>query len=182
MIDTFPTSVDSLVDTPLRIKVVIIAGVAGVGKTKVGRCLAKNLGWGFSEGDDFHPSENLNKLKAGVPLTDEDRWPWLERLKGLIEAAIREDLPTIVTCSLLKESYRRFLLDGFDSVRAVFLTAPDHLVAERIDRRGPHLFPKELLQSQFETWEEPKLGIVVDASQAPAEIVAEIKKRLLLAE
>ena len=91
-------------------QVVIITGVAGVAKTTVGRLLASDLGWKFCEGDDFHPSGNLKKMRAGVPLTDEDRWPWLERLKSVIDAAVREDRPTVVACSLLRERYRRYVI------------------------------------------------------------------------
>ena len=163
-----------------RSQVLIIAGVAGAGKTTVARLLAVDLGWAFCEGDDFHSAGNLQKMGAGVPLTDEDRWPWLQGLKRRLDRAIREDRSLVVACSLLKESYRNFLINDLDSVRAVFLQADEHLVKERLSRRSPHFFSKELLQSQLEAWEEPQEGIVVDASQAPAEIVREIKKKLRL--
>jgi gluconokinase len=164
-----------------RFQVVIIAGVAGVGKTTVGRLLASDLGWKFCEGDDFHPSGNLQKMTAGVPLSDEDRWPWLERLKSVIDAAVHEDHPTIVACSLLKESYRRYLMDDPDHVQAVFLTMDEHLVAERLSRRNSPFFSNELLHSQFEAWEDPEEGLTLDVSQDPTEIVAEIKQKLRLA-
>jgi gluconokinase len=163
------------------IQVVMVAGIAGVGKTTVGRFLAADLGWNFCEGDDFHPPGNLKKMMAGVPLTDEDRWPWLEGLKTLVHTAVREEKSLVVACSLLKESYRRYLIDDLDPVRVVFLTADEHLVKERLGSRSPHYFPKELLQSQLEAWEEPKEGLTVDASQGLEEIIAEIKKKLRLA-
>ncbi len=161
-----------------RSQVLIIAGVAGVGKTTVGRLLAIDLGWEFCEGDDFHPPGNLQKMVAGVPLTDQDRWPWLQALKDELGRAIREERSLVVACSLLRKSYRKVLINDFDPVRAVFLQAEEHLIQERLSRRDPHFFPRELLQSQLETWEEPEEGIVVDASQAPAEIVRELKKKL----
>ena len=117
-------------------------------------------------------------MMDGVPLTDEDRWPWLEGLKSVISTAVREDRSLIVACSLLKESYRRYLMVDPNHVQMVFLRADNHLVKERLSRRSPHFFPKELLQSQLEAWEEPEKGITVDASQDPEEIVAEIKKKL----
>jgi gluconokinase len=157
---------------------VILAGIAGVGKTTVGRLLAADLGWDFCEGDDFHLPRNLEKMRVGVSLTDEDRWPWLEGLKGSIRTAAREDRSLIVACSLLKESYRRYLSDDLNPVSTVFLTADELLVRERLRGRSPHFFPEELLQSQLEAWEEPEKGIKVDASQSPEEIVAEIKKKL----
>ena len=163
-----------------RFQVVIIAGVAGAGKTTVGHLLAADLGWDFCEGDDFHPPGNLQKMMAGVPLTDEDRWLWLERLRSVISTPAREDWSLIVACSLLKESYRRFLMDDFDHVQTVFLTADEPLVRERLSRRGPHFFPKELLQSQLEAWEDPEEGIMVDASQDLEEVVATIKNKLRL--
>jgi len=161
-----------------RSQVLIIAGVAGVGKTTVGRLLAIDLGWEFCEGDDFHPPGNLQKMVAGVPLTDQDRWPWLQALKDELGRAIREERSLVVACSLLRKSYRKVLINDFDPVRAVFLQAEEHLIQERLSRRDPHFFSRELLQSQLETWEEPEEGIVVDASQAPAEIVRELKKKL----
>ena len=163
-----------------RLYAVIIAGVAGVGKTTVGRLLAADLGWDFCEGDELHPSGNLRKMRAGVPLSDEDRWPWLERLKGVIDTAIRENRPIIVTCSLLKKSYRTYLIDDGDHRSAVFLTADEGLIRERLSRRGSHFFSEELLRSQLASWEEPDEGNVVAASTTPTEIVAEIKEKLRL--
>ena len=99
-----------------RIQVLIIAGVAGAGKTTVGHLLAADLGWDFCEGDDYHPAGNLKKMEAGVPLTDEDRWPWLQALKSALDQAIREERSLVVACSLLKESYRKILIN--DPARA----------------------------------------------------------------
>ena len=160
----------------------MIAGIAGVGKSTVGRLLAADLNWDFCEGDDFHPPGNIEKMMAGVPLTDEERWPWLEGLKSVISTAVRDARSLIVACSLLKESYRRYLIDDLDHVKAVFLTAGESLVMERLSRRSSHFFPKELLRSQLETWEKPEKGMVVDASRDPEEIVAEIKRKLRLAK
>lgn len=159
---------------------VVIAGVAGVGKTTVGMALALELGWSFCEGDDFHTPSNLKKMMGGTPLTDEDRWPWLTRIRSEISIAVQEDHPMVVTCSLLKESYRRYLTNNLDHVCTVFLTADERVIRERLRYRDVHFFPKELLQSQLEFWEQPSEGIVVDAYQDPGKIVLEIKNKLKL--
>ena len=124
------------------------------------------------------PDRGALCLECGLLTADVDGSDGIFEKWSDQDRAIREDRSLVVACSLLKESYRKFLINDLDSVRAVFLQADEHLVKERLSRRSLHFFSKELLQSQLEAWEEPQEGIVVDASQDPAEIVKEIKKKL----
>lgn len=139
-------------------------GVAGSGKSTVGRLLAERLGWPFVDGDDLHPAENVEKMRRGIPLTDADRLPWLERLRELVSRSER----AVVACSALKESYRRTLEGGDPRVRFVYLRADPALLASRLEKRTGHFFARTLLDSQLAALEEPEDAIVVDASQ-PAE-------------
>jgi gluconokinase len=162
--------------------VVVIFGVSGVGKTTVGKLLADELGWKFYEADDFHPAANIEKMKHGIPLGDEDRRPWLERLRQVIERCITADENAVIACSALKRAYRDFLRVN-DNVRFVFLRASRARVAERLQRRHGHFMPPRLLDSQFADLEEPgadeqALTVAIEGS---AEDVAEvIKMRLSL--
>src|SRR3954470_24548642 len=108
--------------------IVVLMGVSGAGKTTIGGLLAKRLGCPFIEGDQYHPKENVAKMAAGIPLQDEDRWPWLEALNR----RLRAERDAIVACSALKQSYRQRLLDGLADARIVYLHAPKTVIAERI--------------------------------------------------
>jgi gluconokinase len=147
-------------------------GVAGSGKSTVGRLLAERLGWPFLDGDDFHPPENVEKMRRGIPLTDADRLPWLERLAELTR---QNGGSAVLACSALKESYRRILSGGDPRVRFVYLRADPALLAARLERRKAHFFTRALLESQLATLEEPtpaSTAIAVDASR-PAETVVQ---------
>ncbi|HVO18461.1 MAG TPA: gluconokinase, GntK/IdnK-type [Anaeromyxobacter sp.] len=136
-----------------RTSILLVMGVSGSGKTTVGSLLAGRLGWRYAEADDFHPPANVAKMAAGRPLDDEDRLPWLQAIAAFIDARVAEGQPAVVTCSALRRSYRDLLRRP--QVRMVYLRGDRELVARRLaDRRG-HFFRPELLESQFETLEEP---------------------------
>lgn len=155
--------------------VLVIMGVSGCGKTTVAAGLASKLGWEFAEGDDFHPQSNVDKMHAGHPLTDDDRWPWLQRIAEWISGTDEGGDPGIVTCSALKRSYRDVLRGP--GVHFVHLTASREILEERIAARKGHFMPADLLQSQLDTLEplgDDEDGIVVDVAAKPDEVVERI--------
>lgn len=158
--------------------VVILMGVTGAGKTTIGRALAASLGWEFYDGDDFHTAASKRKMHRGIALDDSDRAPWLKALRTLIEAMLAEGRSAVVACSALKQSYRDELIVERNSVKVVYLKASNRIAAARLRYRIGHFMNPELLKSQFETLEEPRDAIVVDASAAPEAIVNEIRARL----
>jgi gluconokinase len=135
--------------------IVIVAGVSGSGKTTVGALLAGRLGWQFADADDFHPAANVAKMRAGVPLTDEDRWPWLRAIGAWMDERIAGNDPAVITCSALKRSYRDLLLGGRPRARMVFLAPDREELARRLAARHGHFFPEQLLGSQFADLELP---------------------------
>jgi len=151
--------------------ILIITGVSGSGKTTIGKLVAQQLNWPFYEGDDFHPAANIQKMKSGQPLNDEDRIPWLESLRELIEKLITEKQSAVIACSALKELYRKILSDGLSEVRFVYLKASYKQIYPRLIARHGHFMPAELLKSQFETLEPPNDAIVVNAME-PADVIA----------
>lgn len=160
----------------------IVMGVAGVGKTAVGRQAAEELGWSFVDGDDHHPSANVEKMSRGIPLTDGDRYRWLETLQAIIAERIADRRPTIITCSALKASYRRTLAGDDDPILFIFLKAPPDVVRERIRRRAGHFFEEGLLNSQFDVLEEPNRGVTVDATKSLGDVVADVVRALRVPE
>ena len=140
--------------------IVVLMGVSGSGKTTIGEQLAQRLGWPFIEGDAYHSPENIAKMAAGIPLDDDDRWPWLDALNR----RLRGERQAIVTCSALKESYRRRLLAGIADARLVYLHAPKAVLAERVAKRKHKYMPASLLDSQLATLEPPRNAIDVDVS------------------
>ncbi len=139
----------------LRKQVLIVMGVSGSGKTTIAEALDRRLGWPFQEGDDLHPPANVAKMHAGTPLTDEDRWPWLDAIAAWIGVRLADDGAGVVTCSALKRSYRDRLVGGRDGVRLVYLHASAELLRERLAARKGHFMPASLLNSQLEAFEEP---------------------------
>ena len=158
--------------------ILIITGVSGSGKTTIGKLLAQQLNWPFYEGDDFHPEANIQKMESGQALNDEDRLPWLQSLRKLVEELIAEKESAVLSCSALKESYRKILSDGLNEVRFVYLKASYEQIYPRIASRKGHFMPPELLKSQFETLEPPNDAIVVDGTLPPDVIAALIIKQL----
>jgi carbohydrate kinase (thermoresistant glucokinase family) len=136
-------------------RVLIVMGVSGVGKSTIAESLAQRLGWKFQEGDDLHPPSNIQKMHAGVPLTDDDRSPWLAAIKRWIDARIEAGEPGLVTCSALKRSYRNTLIDGRANVRILYLHSDEATIEDRIQHRTGHFMPASLLESQLHTLEEP---------------------------
>ncbi len=152
--------------------IVVLMGVSGSGKTTIGELVAKRLGWRFIEGDEYHPRENVAKMAAGIPLEDSDRWPWLDALNR----RLRGERDAIVTCSALRESYRRRLLEGVADARIVYLHAPKAVIAERVAKRKHKYMPASLLDSQFATLEPPSGAIDIDVSGEPEDSVDAIVK------
>jgi len=157
--------------------IAIVMGVTGSGKTSVGRLLAQQLGWEFADADDFHPSANVEKIAHGIPLTDEDRGPWLERLRIQITNWIVNGQNAVLACSALKRTYRQELSVG-PEVRFVYLKGSPELIRKRLRLRRGHFADEKILASQFADLEEPEAAVTVDISQAPEMIVAAIRERL----
>jgi gluconokinase len=158
--------------------VLVIFGVTGTGKTRVGSALAEALGWKFIDADDYHDEANLAKLNQGIPLNDEDRWPWLARLRAVIEQHVTQGRSAVVACSALKRVYREYLSIGSEVV-LVYLKAESKVLEERLRRRRGHFMNPTLLKTQLETLEEPLDDtLAVDTARAPAEIVDVIRKAL----
>jgi gluconokinase len=158
--------------------VIILMGVSGAGKTTLGKRLAEVLGWRFQEGDDFHPPANVAKMTAGIPLTDEDRAPWLQQLRRLITEALAREENVVLACSALKQSYRRLLTVDPTRVRWVYLWAPREVLSHRLAKRTGHFMPLSLLDSQLATLEVPEEALQVDVTPGPDEVVATIRAAL----
>ncbi|MBX9962745.1 MAG: gluconokinase [Burkholderiales bacterium] len=154
--------------------VIVLMGVAGSGKTTVGRIVAERLGWRFLDADDFHSPENVEKMRRGQPLTDDDRWPWLDRLNGLL----REDGSAVLACSALRQRYRDRIGAGLDDVRWVHLAGSFELIGSRLAARKGHYMPASLLASQFNTLEPPSAALTIDVGDTPEVLAVRILKEL----
>ena len=162
--------------------VYVIMGVSGAGKSTIGELLADGLGCHFYDGDDFHPPANIQKMEQGIPLTDQDREPWLESLRGLIENYIAQGRQAVVACSCLRAHYRQQLGVGSAGVQFIFLQGEMDLIKSRMKRRKNHFMPSDLLKSQFAVLEPPEDAIVVNVDQTPEEIVSTLIDQLSLPE
>ena len=157
--------------------IIVLMGVTGSGKSTVGKLLASQLGWKFFEGDDFHSPKNIEKLRRGEPLNDADRKPWLEAIREVIRTAIDHGENAVIACSALKQSYRK-LLQTREQVSFVYLKASMALVQDRLKNRVGHFMNPDLVQSQFDTLEEPEQALQVDVGLSPADIVQLIRNKL----
>lgn len=134
---------------------VVVMGVAGSGKTTIGEKLAERLGWTYEDADKFHPAANVEKMSAGHPLTDQDRWPWLQAIADKIDRVCKQQGQLVIGCSALKRAYRDVLVHGRDDVRIVYLDGSQELIARRLKARKGHFMPPALLDSQFSTLQPP---------------------------
>ena len=162
--------------------VVVLMGVAGAGKTTIGRLLAELLGAAFAEGDVFHPPANIAKMSRGAPLDDADRLPWLAAIAREIDRALQQRTALVVACSALKRAYRDILIGPRAGVRLVYLSGARPLIQARMDARRDHFMPPSLVASQFAALERPGAAerpIVVDVNAAPETIAAAIHARLV---
>lgn len=160
--------------------IIIVMGVVGAGKTTIGTLLAAQLQWSFADADDFHPPSNVDKIRHGIPLTDEDRRPWLVRLRTQITHWIDTAENAVLACSALKQSYRAELQVG-PEVRFVYLRGTADLIARRLHERHGHFANEQILASQFVDLEEPYKALAVEITGTPDQIVAEIRQKLGLA-
>ena len=162
--------------------IIIIFGVSGAGKTTIGKLLGRELGWRFIEADDFHRAANIEKMRAGHPLNDKDRWPWLERLRQQIERSLAAGENAVLACSALKRAYRARLRVS-EAVKFVFLRGDYALVEKQLRSRKGHFMNANLLQTQFDDLEEPQPhenAITIELGPTPEEIVEMIKAKLNL--
>jgi gluconokinase len=153
-------------------------GVSGSGKTTVAKLFAEKTGAIFYEGDDFHPPENIAKMRQGIPLTDDDRESWLHALREVIIRSLAKNELAAITCSALKAKYREQLQGGDARVRFVYLTGPRELIEERLKNRRGHFMPAALLDSQLATLEPPANALTFSIEKSPEEIVAELIQTL----
>ncbi|MEU8308649.1 gluconokinase, GntK/IdnK-type [Actinomadura sp. NPDC048955] len=168
---------------PTEPLVILVAGVSGSGKTTIGTLLAERLGWEYAEADAFHSEANVAKMRAGHPLTDEDRLPWLRAIAAWIADRLATGRPGVVTCSALKRGYRDMLLDGHEDVRLVLLDGDRDTIAARMRSRKGHFFKADLLDSQFADLEPPAPDeniITAPITGTPEETVTHILKALAL--
>lgn len=172
--------------SPARLPVVlVIMGVSGAGKSTAGENLAAEFGWPFRDADSFHPPENVRKMSAGIPLDDDDRWPWLAAIAAWIDERRANGQHGIVTCSALKRRYRDRLLAGRDDVRLVYLSGDIELIADRMGRRKNHFMPPALLESQFAALEEPaedENPLIVSIHTTPRRVAEQILAQLAMDE
>jgi len=165
--------------------VLIVMGVSGSGKSTIGALLASRLHWEFEDADWIHPASNVDKMHSGIPLTDEDRWPWLAAVAAWIDKARRSGRHSVVACSALKRSYRDILIGDRADVRLIYLKGDETLIARRIAHRHEHFMPRSLLHSQFEELEEPaddEYPITVSIEPHPREIVERILSAMSMLE
>jgi gluconokinase len=156
-------------------------GPAGSGKTTVGKMLAAQLNWDFYDGDNFHSPANINKMSRGIPLSDDDRIPWLNSIREAILQWDAQHRNVVLACSALKRSYRE-LLQINSNVKRVYLKGSYELLRERLHSRKGHYAGEQILAGQLADLEEPTDAITIDAAQSPEQIVAEIRERLALSE
>jgi gluconokinase len=160
--------------------ILLVMGVTGSGKTTAGKLLAQRLGWLFLDADDFHPPENIEKMKRGVALTDADRKPWLAAIHAEVLQCAANNQDVVLACSALKQSYREALAAGVD-LRICYLKGTYREIAARLQSRAGHFAGEGILAGQFADLEEPREALVLRVSETPEEIVADVVRKLKLA-
>jgi gluconokinase len=163
--------------TTRRPRAIVVMGVAASGKTTVGRALAKRLGWRFLDADDYHSERSREKMRAGMPLTDRDRRPWLKRLHAALSEAVVEQRPAVLACSALTERYRQILIGDLPAVSLVYLQVTREVARQRIGTRT-HFFNPDLLSNQFDVLEEPADAMTIDASRPVRQLVADLARHV----
>src|ERR1700754_3472193 len=160
--------------------ILIAMGVSGAGKTRIGELLAERLHCDFTDGDAFHSAANKEKMHQGIPLTDDDRWPWLKTIRAAIEEKQRAHETAVFTCSSLKRSYRALLREGDKDVCFVYLKGTREVLEERLTTRTGHFFDPSLLQSQLDTLEDPgeDEAVTVSIELTPEQIVDEVLEQM----
>lgn len=158
--------------------IIILMGVSGAGKTTVGKLLATSLDWQFSDADDFHSLENVEKMRRRSPLTEADRVPWLQVLQTALKQWLQENKNVVLACSALKDSYRQFLLIDRDRIQLVYLKGSYQLIQKRLQERPNHYMSEQLLESQFNTLEAPLDALIIEVTQSPQMIVQIIRSTL----
>lgn len=154
--------------------IILLMGVSGSGKTTIGNQLSNDLKWDFIDGDGLHPQANIDKMSHGIALTDDDRKPWLETIRSLIQHGLENNKNFVLACSALKASYRSQLKQDSDQVKIVYLKASEAVLQERMQHRQGHFMPPSMLHSQLETLEEPTDAIALQSDQPVEQIVAQI--------
>lgn len=160
--------------------IILLMGITGSGKSKIGKLLADSLHWEFSDADTFHPPANIEKMSQGIPLNDVDRAPWLQAIQHAINRWLQEEQNVVLACSALKATYRQILCCNHSQIRLVYLKGSFELLESRLTQRQDHFMEINLLQSQFDILEEPEDGIQVDIAQPPEVIVEQIRLSLKL--
>ncbi|MFC7847199.1 gluconokinase [Arthrobacter sp. NPDC057388] len=158
----------------------VVMGVAGSGKSTIAAALSRHLGWACAEADEFHPQANIDKMSQGIPLQDEDRWPWLQEIQNWMTAQARAGHSTVLTCSALKQSYRKLLAEAEGRVVFLHLHGESELLSQRMQGREGHFMPPTLLPSQLATLEAltaEELGagsLRLDITRTPEDLITEI--------
>ncbi|MEN9402697.1 MAG: Thermoresistant gluconokinase [Verrucomicrobiota bacterium] len=155
---------------------ILIMGVAGSGKSTIGRQLANEMGWPYHEADDFHSDANKAKMAQGIPLDDHDRAPWLASIRTAMESSIAAGQSAVFTCSALKEKYRQILCDGLPQTRLVYLSGSRDLLLARLQGRSGHYMKPEMLASQLAALEPPAGALTLDIGEPPEKLVAQIRR------
>src|SRR4051812_17902896 len=163
---------------PSPSRIILLMGVAGSGKTTIGRRLAAELGWPYHEADDFHSAANKEKMARGTPLDDYDRAPWLASIRAAMDDCLAAGRSAVFTCSGLKDKYRRVLMEGAPGVALVYLACDLETSLARVGRRQGHYMKAEMVQSQFEALEVPADALTIDTKLPPDKIIATIKQDL----
>jgi gluconokinase len=171
---------DDVSETPCAL---VVMGVSGSGKSTIADKLAERLNWSYEDGDRFHPASNVAKMSAGQPLTDEDRWPWLQAIAHEIDRVCKAGEHAVIACSALKRAYREILVHGRNDVRIIYLRGTQELIANRLAQRKGHFMPPGLLASQFKTLDPPDASenpVTVSIDASVEAIVEDIVRQLML--